>query len=236
MYYSIPYGNEFHGGDFFMDPEFGDIMGGIAGGLAAFAVMMVFVALIVLALTVVVYVFQSISLYSVAKRRGIHNPWLAWIPIGNMWLLGCISDQYQYVAKGRGRNTRKFILGFGIATMALAFLGLFQSSMMMLALYQNGTNLSGAFMGVFLSLMTMGVSVTACVFEFIALYDYYRSCNPENATVFLVLSILFTITMPFFMFADRKKDLGMPPRAAEPQDNPEILNIPEPAQPEETEE
>lgn len=58
----------------------------------------------------VAYVLMAVGLYTIAKRRGIRNPWLAWIPVANSWLLGCISDQYQYVAKGRNKSRRKMLL------------------------------------------------------------------------------------------------------------------------------
>lgn len=56
------------------------------------------------------YVLTALALYTMAKRRGIKHPWLAWIPVADMWLLGTISDQYRYVAKGQVRNSRKTLL------------------------------------------------------------------------------------------------------------------------------
>ena len=38
----------------------------------------------------------------------------------------------------------------------------------------------------------------------------------ENGTLYLVLSILFSPTEPFFLFFNRDKDLGMPPRKKQP--------------------
>lgn len=62
----------------------------------------------------VAYVLMAVGLYTIAKRRGIRNPWLAWIPVANYWLLGCISDQYQYVAKGQNKSRRKLLLTLSI--------------------------------------------------------------------------------------------------------------------------
>ena len=50
---------------------------------------------------ILLYVFLSIGMYSIAKHRGIHKAWFAWFPVLRMWLLGCISDQYREVAKGQ---------------------------------------------------------------------------------------------------------------------------------------
>ncbi len=37
---------------------------------------------------VTLYVISSIGLMGFAKNRGIDNAWLAWIPIGNLYLIG----------------------------------------------------------------------------------------------------------------------------------------------------
>jgi hypothetical protein len=71
------------------------------------------------------------------------------------------------------------------------------------------------------------VSIVAMVFYFIALHDYYMSCYPDQKNLFLVLSILFPVTIPFFIFGCRKGEKGMPPRKVQPQ------TILPPAEPEE---
>ena len=39
------------------------------------------------------YVLSSMAVYTIARRRGLRKPWLAWIPVANVWLLGSLSDQ-----------------------------------------------------------------------------------------------------------------------------------------------
>ena len=56
------------------------------------------------------------------------------------------------------------------------------------------------------------IAITFCVIRYMALFDIYRSMDPGNAVLYLVLSILFSPTEPFFLFFNREKDLGMPPR------------------------
>ena len=48
------------------------------------------------------------------------------------------------------------------------------------------------------------------------MYDLYRSCDPGNATAYLVLGILFSILEPIFLIALRKRDSGLPPRRVQP--------------------
>ena len=59
----------------------------------------------------------------------------------------------------------------------------------------------------------------------IAYYDLFASCEPENKALYLVLGLVFSITLPIFLFICRKKDLGMPARKVV-QPTPEVA--PEP--------
>ena len=62
------------------------------------------------------YVLTSWALYTIAVRRGLNNPWLSWIPVVNCWILGSLSDQYQYVVKGKNKSKRKILLSLSILT------------------------------------------------------------------------------------------------------------------------
>ena len=50
------------------------------------------VLIITIAICVVMYVFEALSLFTIAKRRGIPNYGLAWVPVGNMWIVGKLAD------------------------------------------------------------------------------------------------------------------------------------------------
>lgn len=198
-----------------------NIMEGVFGALLG--VLIVFL-LIGLAITVVTYIFRSVALYTIAKRRMIKNPWLAWLPIGTEWILGSISDQYQYVAKGKICNRRKILLGLSIAAVVLSVLYEILSALQTLQLFGDGFSVGFGMLAVvmlLLGLAMFGVGVASIVFTYIALYDLYQSCDPSNGLLYLLLSIFLSITMPFVMFVCRKLDRGMPPRKEEVQALPE---------------
>ena len=87
------------------------------GDEVAFAGAMLMCMGIGMVLSVACYVLEALSLYTIAQRRGIRKPWLAWIPVVNVWIVGSISDQYQYVVNRRIQNRRKVLLGLAIALM-----------------------------------------------------------------------------------------------------------------------
>ena len=181
------------------------------------------------------YVLTSMAIYTVAHRRGLNNPWLAWVPIINWWLLGSLSDQYQYVVKGKNTSRRKWLLVLNILKNLLV------AGFFVYAIAIVGSALKNGPFGMFgrgaadllapvLTLLSfalpfVSVVIALCIIRYIALYDVYRSLDPSNAVLYLVLSILFSPTEPFFLFFNREKDLGMPPRKAYTDTPPETIEV-----------
>ena len=189
--------------------------------LAVLGGVILIVALIALIFAVVTYVLSSVGIYTIAKRRGIKNPWMAWIPVANAWILGSISDQYQYVVKRKNTNRRLILVILSGISVLLGSVGS-GSYFDILANAAVGSDAATAIMGPVMAItgagfLSTGVSIAYTVFRYIALYDLYSSSRPQNNVLFLVLGIFFGITEPFFIFACRNKDDGMPPRRT---DNP----------------
>ena len=178
---------------------------------------------------IAMYVLMALGLYTIAKRRAIRNAWMAWIPVVNCWIIGCISDQYRYVAKGQVKSKRKSLLALSIIQIGLG-LAFFAALTVTIIC---GVNTSVAAMGysrimesimvplivtLGLLLPMAGVGIAKAIIYYMAMYDLYTSCTPENNVLFLVLSIIFRVTEPFFVFFNRNNDKGMPPRRAEYQE------------------
>lgn len=177
-------------------------------------------------LGIAAYVLSSMALYSIAKRRGLNNPWLAWVPVVNCWILGSLSDQYRYIVKGENKSKRKVLLTLNIINSCLCLVMIVVAIVMTVNLVKiamTGANemailsaVMGPVMGVAgLSLPVLGVAIAYAIVYYMALYDVYKSLDPSNCVMFLVLSIIFNVTEPFFLFFNRHKDLGMPPRRQE---------------------
>ena len=66
------------------------------------------------------YVLSALGLYTIAKRRGLNHPWLAWIPVASAWIVGSLSDQYRYVVNGENKSKRKVLLTLNIITTVLS--------------------------------------------------------------------------------------------------------------------
>ncbi len=185
-----------------------------AGAVGVFFVIYLLLSFVVSAVSMASYVLYSLGLYTIADRRGIRHSWLAWIPGGNLWILGSISDQYQYVVKGKIRSRRKLLLGLGVGLVVIyvAWIIALISGLIASEGVMTGGAVASILLAVLGALVLLGLAITLAVYQYVCLHDLYHSCHPSNGVLFLVLSILFSVTMPIFVFVCRKKDMGMPPR------------------------
>lgn len=192
------------------------------------------------------YVLTSLAIYTISRRRGLRNPWLAWIPVANCWLIGSLSDQYSYVVKREDKSKRKWLLALNLLMsgliLAIIVIGISMIGSAVFGSYHNPEMILSRIMGpalgmAGLALPLAGVAIAYAVIYYIALYDIYKSLDPDNAVLFLVLSVIFRVTEPFFLFFNRDKDKGMPPRRQQnvceepPQEpvyeQPEYQSVPE---------
>ena len=86
---------------------FAEILSGMAGILL---LILLFNGIAILG-GIALYVLQSLGLYQIAQRRGIKYTWMSWVPVLNTWILGSLSDQYNYVVHRKFRCARKWLLG-----------------------------------------------------------------------------------------------------------------------------
>lgn len=179
-------------------------------------------------LGIAAYVLTSWALYTIADRRGIKNPWLSWIPVVNCWIVGSLSDQYRYVVKGEVKNKRKTLLILNIISavvaLTLVIVGLVmavQTATSLFGISVTNSDLGLEFLDTALGMVVAGFAmavpilalhIAIKVVRYMAMYDIYTSCTPKNNVIFLVLSIIFPVTEPFFLFFTRDQDEGMPPR------------------------
>ena len=145
------------------------------------------------------YVLSALGLYTIAKRRGLNHPWLAWIPVASAWIVGSLSDQYRYVVNGENKSKRKVLLTLNIITTVLSLVmvacgigmvaqaligaagGIDEEAMVQAVI--------GPLVGVLgLCLPLVGVAIAYAVVYYMALYDIFKSLDPNNCVLFLVLS------------------------------------------------
>ena len=148
------------------------------------------------------YAMQAIGLQSIAKNRGISCPWLAWIPIGNSWIIGAISDHYQEATCGKARNKRLWLTIFSILIIGLSVWVI--GDFFAMAANQVAPTSDVLSMLAYLGIICVLLIIYDVVL-YVALYHTYKSCDPSTAAIFLILSIFISGISSILLFVQRNK-------------------------------
>lgn len=183
------------------------------GDLMVFAGIMLvyfaFIGIVALAL----YLLEAIGLYGMAKGSGIGRPWRGFIPFANTFLFGKIAERY---VKKDGKKSAKFgglLLAFEILTAVFAvavFAFVINAFSVLFAHMLTDSEITVAigysFVPVIIFFLVFTVAAIAyAVMYYVALWRIFAAFDYHNATVYLVLSIVFSFLGPIFLFVLRNK-------------------------------
>jgi hypothetical protein len=128
---------------------------------------------------------------------------MAWVPVGSIWLMGSIADQYVRKAKGRDKRLRLLLLLGGILVWILEIVSLGFTVSAVVEIISSGGGLADLqnlttpmVSNMLISWAVTAVSTAFYVFYYIALFKAYRSCAAGNAAWMLVLSIWSHVPVP----------------------------------------
>lgn len=171
--------------------------------------------------SVILHIIQVLGLYRIGKRRGIRHPWLAWLPCGNNWLLGCISDHYQLIVRGKKRCARFLLLSLSVLTTLAVFLVLIFTwelpAQLMNLVYTAPLRgfLHIPLVKSSLFPVTASLVVLLHVLRLFPLYRLYQSSVPRHRILFLIINILIPFSPSVTVFVASRQDNGMPPKRAD---------------------
>jgi len=120
---------------------------------------------------IVNYVLMSLGLMKMAQNAEIENPWLAWVPVGNLWIMGKLIKTIEL-----GSNK-------------------WEQAELILVIAAAGSILLGA-----IPVVGSIVSIALTVLMILVMYKIYKMYASENAMLYLILSIVFAIIAPGILF------------------------------------
>lgn len=188
-------------------------MGVLAGFLVVYFIFLAFL----LAFAAVAYVLQSIGFHTLAKKSGIENPWLAWIPVANFYIIGALAEKSNAFY---GKKSRKFQI------LLPALYGVY---MLLMPILSGIMSAAGAMMemngaeGVFILFLLLfyGVffafSIAVSVLWYVAVYKVFKLFDPDRAVLYILLSIFVSVSYPIIVFILRKREF--PVRQESPYGN-----------------
>lgn len=131
-----------------------------------------------------IYFAQAIGIYEIAKRRGIKNTWLSFIPFGQQFLLGAILDNIS-AYKYKKTNYRFLLLGIIILGYSLTYVG-------------NNT----------LTLMAIVTNIYLLLLKFVYFF-IYKDYTPKHAFTFILLSVIISCEFVFIFMLRKNVPVSM---------------------------
>lgn len=161
-----------------MSDQSSSAFGAIIAALGGFLIVAVIVGIIL-------YILASIGLYTMAKNKGLNNPWMAWIPYLRNYKFGEILNDKVSIA-GLVIPAARWIMV--IAPIVVSLLGSFRSDS-----------------GVVSTLITI-VAIVYYIYLMAANYRLYKLYKPESAVVYTVLTVIFAFLGSIFTFTLRNNE------------------------------
>ena len=166
---------------------------------------------------IAIYLLESISVYKMAKSAEIKNPWLAFIPVANDWVFGTLAEKYK---KKNGTKSARF----GIILPVLEGIVLMETIALTIFTVISVKEITGYALDAvntssemapeqFVSLIPviilyfalMAVAFANIIVFYVALWRIYSAFDKPNATLYIVLSVVFTISVPIILFIIRNR-------------------------------
>jgi len=123
------------------------------------------------------YFLAAIGLYSMAQKRGIENAWIAWIPVVQLYIIGRL-----------------------IGTLHIGSYEVPQPELVLPGIAVAGSVLSN------IPLIGGLIGIASLVVNLFALHKLYTIYRPDQATLYLVVSILLPFMGPVFLFIMRNDE------------------------------
>lgn len=185
---------------------------GVAVGMVLFLVLLY---LIILGVGLMAYILQSLGLQTIAKRRQINNPWLAWLPFGNYWIIGSIADDYDS-KNGKNYKWRKVLLTLSLVSIGafiVVYIALLVFIFSMIAISET-TGYSdelpvgaiGPFVAIYIIFIVVIMGMAALQFcSYICYFKLFESTVDNKALKYFLISLLVPFGMPVCLFLSRNK-------------------------------
>lgn len=187
-------------------------------------------SLFVMAYGAYAYIGMGLGGFRMARKIGMTNPWMFWIPMANVYAMGNLADQQAALCEGRSTAFRKKMLAWNIVIICAAlFFVIAMVPILVVAtvhgtMDENGTvtipeaymeDLVGPSLFFLFSLLVLLVlSVIYLVVYYKVLYRIFKLYAPDGAVGLLILSIFVNAAIPavFLILSGKEPALPMPAR------------------------
>lgn len=186
------------------------------------------------------YVFVSLGGQRMARKVGMSNPWMFWIPCANVYAMGNLADTQATLCEGKNTTYRKKMLTWTIVVACIAIVWAIAFSVFIVVAAANGmldangdlVTLDGfdpdaligpALFFLLTSLAFLVLYIVYLVIYYKALYRIYKLYAPDGAAGLVVLSIFVSVAIPAVFLSLSKREPVLPSRGEDDGDGEAYL-------------
>lgn len=168
---------------------------------AAYGVLVPFYFLLGSLPAIACWLLLSYPVYCMGKNAGVPSPGLSWVPlVGPYYTLGLLAERSWFSRKGFRKGFAKRNLWLPIVILVIALVGIIALFVTVISEVANGiyydefSGLSAISIGMIAllwCLVLLVLGIITFVFQMTTLYQVYQDYTPDNAVLFLILSLLF---------------------------------------------
>ncbi len=171
---------------------------------AVLGILLLYSAL--MAMLVITYIISAKAQYQLSSRRGIANPWMAWVPGLNMWNLGCLANEYD---SRLGMKRKWNLLLVILQGISMAIYSTYSAvySVTIFPISFNSSYYSYEYMPediivpaiiiLCILILAMIAASALSMVQYICFFKIFESTLPEKAVKYLILSILVPMAYAF---------------------------------------
>ena len=150
-----------------------------------------------------VFILFSIGLYTLAKKQDIQNPWLAWIPVVNYFVLGTLIKDAPYIKK-KFKRIEIIALICGIAY----FLSAITPILVQMLYFEQVVNTLFIMYWLFSMLLVL-VSLGTRAFAIFMYYHLFKIYAPKETVLYTVMSVFSLSYAMIFSIRNYEKPLAL---------------------------
>lgn len=170
------------------------------------SMVVIILVIIFVSVMIALYVLQAVGLYRMAVQMEYDSPWLAWVPLANIYLMFILPRHPLYVLVmrleiiSRERAFWMYMGGsFGTATLVMILVDMQEIPVI---------GLAAAWCSVFLE---MGIIFANVVFRVPMLYDLFEYFMPERtARIFSIVGVIVPQVLPVFCYIAGRQRMHRP--------------------------
>ena len=177
----------------------------------------VLIYLLLFGILIATYILQSLSLHTLARRRGIASPWLAWLPYGNYWIIGSLArdyDKQNNIQRRWDKTLLTLSIVFSASYLIIYFAVIFGTLITMLnmdAATMPEETAVAIVLVVFSAFIPIMIIATALqIITYICFFKIFESTVPDKALKYFLLSLLLPLAQPICLFLCRNKGYQHP--------------------------